>query len=420
MQKLINFTGTIVLIALGGYSVYYLYQNFQNIVSNILSVIGAFALIFILVRLFYGKNSIFNLGKELFIGSDLILATKNFLNELPKPKTEVTANFAGHLIYRFTRLGMIGLLLSIIPIWLLFNQNRLTEGQTKLLEKQTIRLDQQTYLQEAERRSSLMFSFSNIMDAVDTELKADIGEKKVRDLSPQLVGRIIALCSSLKPYRFLDGDTLINKPLSPERGQLLVALIKSKLDSITIVKLLEEMDLSGADLREVNLKGALLIRANLVGANLNGAILHDANMRGANLDLAQLIRASLFDTNLLGAELNGTDLSHSRLMGANLDGAQIFGSNFSQADLIGAKLNNAYFVGTSLKGAYLVDAILDNTLLSETNLTDAILEGADFTNTRFCSKSLQDVLGNIHVDFLADYKVDTIISSSGDTYYSLV
>jgi len=52
-------------------------------------------------------------------------------------------------------------------------------------------------------------------------------------------------------------------------------------------------DLSGANLRWVNLSGADLIgadlsEANLSGANLIGADLSEANLRGANLDFSQL------------------------------------------------------------------------------------------------------------------------------------
>jgi len=115
-------------------------------------------------------------------------------------------------------------------------QNKLVQQQNIKIEHQNKRLDQQTNLQEAERRSSLVFLFSNIMDAIDSELKDSLNKKDT--LSKQLIGRIIALSTRLSPYRYLtEGDTLISHPLSPERGQLLVNLVESDLDSNTYKKI---------------------------------------------------------------------------------------------------------------------------------------------------------------------------------------
>ena len=74
-----------------------------------------------------------------------------------------------------------------------FRSNDLLQTQNQLIKEQT-------KLIEAERRSSLIFLMGNIMDKVDDELK---NNKKSRELSPQLIGRIAALSHSLKPYYFL-------------------------------------------------------------------------------------------------------------------------------------------------------------------------------------------------------------------------
>ncbi|MGH1335117.1 MAG: hypothetical protein ACRBFS_03245 [Aureispira sp.] len=92
---------------------------------------------------------------------------------------------------------------------------------------------------------------SNTLEAINTELKEDYNKDSIRNLSPQLIGQIIALSRSFKPYRFLEGDTLTTKPLSPERGQFLVSLVESPLDSITYEQLIPKANFEYADLTKI-------------------------------------------------------------------------------------------------------------------------------------------------------------------------
>ena len=211
------------------------------------------------------------------------------------------------------------------------------------------------------------------MDAVDKELKEDIGKKGVRDLSPQLIGRITGLSTRLKPYRYLDGDELTTKPLSPERGQLFISLLGSQLDTNTLVKIYNRIDLRDADLIGANLRGANLIGADLSDADLAFADLSDANLRDADLRDADLSRADLGDANLSGADLTLTDLSRADLsdadlryayllgaylIGANLRGANLWNADLSIADLSQAKVDNDFLRETQLKG-YQIDSTFE-------------------------------------------------------------
>jgi len=102
----------------------------------------------------------------------------------------------------------------------------------------------------------------------------------------------------------------------------------------------EQIDLSGADLREANLSGADLIEANLSGADLR-----EANLRGADLIEANLSGADLSGVNLRGANLRGADLSGVNLRGANLRGADLRGADLRGADLSGADMRWADLSG---------------------------------------------------------------------------
>ncbi|QDV18121.1 Secreted effector protein PipB [Gimesia panareensis] len=109
------------------------------------------------------------------------------------------------------------------------------------------------------------------------------------------------------------------------------------------------LDLSGANLRGVDLYDARLQKADLGGANLNRANLSCADLSGANLVGANLSEADLMSACFSGAELCGADLREANLShtdfgwadltDANLNGAIVKKVNFSNAQ--GVDLSNA-------------------------------------------------------------------------------
>jgi uncharacterized protein YjbI with pentapeptide repeats len=105
---------------------------------------------------------------------------------------------------------------------------------------------------------------------------------------------------------------------------------------------LDIVDLSGANLREVNLGrtymfGIFLANADLFLANLTHADLSRVNLEGANLT----------DADLSGADLEGANLKNARLTGANLSNA-----NLAEATIT-TELKAAY----SIEGANLPDRL---------------------------------------------------------------
>ena len=83
---------------------------------------------------------------------------------------------------------------------------------------------------------------------------------------------------------------------------------------------IEGADLSGQNLSEINLDGAVLFGANMEegvfrGASFSDAALTDANLKGADLTGA----------NLLNADIWGVDFKNARLKGANLRGTGFSG-----------------------------------------------------------------------------------------------
>jgi len=77
-------------------------------------------------------------------------------------------------------------------------------------------------------------------------------------------------------------------------------------------------NLSGADLRGVNLAGANLHRASFKGSLLGGTDLSGADLRRADLEGAYLRRCNLQGARLAGANLDGADMREIDIGGADL------------------------------------------------------------------------------------------------------
>ncbi|WP_207206950.1 pentapeptide repeat-containing protein [Nocardioides ganghwensis] len=96
---------------------------------------------------------------------------------------------------------------------------------------------------------------------------------------------------------------------------------------------LDDLDLPGADLRDVYLRGCSMTRANLRGANLAGAVLgrlDDADLTGANLSGARL------------SDTRGANLSDTVLTGVRFDGA-LYGTTLDGADVAGTRVGQWHF-----------------------------------------------------------------------------
>lgn len=259
---------------------------------------------------------------------------------------------------------------------LLIKQYTLIREQTR---NQRINIAQQAELIESVRKSSLVFLLSNILDKVDSELANNPG----RTLSDATIARIAALSYSFRPYTYVIGDSLSAKKLSPERGQLLLALSKMQIDTNSWSRImlqtsyegadLREADLRGADLRGVNLRNADLQNANLQEANLAGADLRSTNLWGASLRAANLVKADLKRAELRWADLNGAKMREADLNGADLSSAQLRNVDFRGAMLKWADASGALFNESDLTGVDMFRTVLRKANFSKANLSEANL-----------------------------------------------
>lgn len=264
------------------------------------------------------------------------------------------------------------------------------------IQRQGKQMEEMAALIRTGNNNNLAPLMRSVLDDVRAELKRNPG----RTLRNTTTDRIAALSLSFKPYKYFEHDSLSDKVCSPERGQLLQALVLMNIDTGTFARIkrntlfagadlrqtdLKGVDLSGINLREANLKdadlsganlkGADLGKANLWGANLNRANLCDADLKRADLSWAKLNAASLIRTNLNGAILINTQLMKADLNGANVQWAQSDGALFNEASL--TRVN---FTGTQLTKVNLSQANLSGTDLRKTNLSQAVLVGVRLSN----------------------------------------
>lgn len=296
---------------------------------------------------------------RLLAGHRLKSSVRQLLDELPTGKVsrDTVSDVTVNLIYRLTRIGIFAiiaamgpLLIMIVQTYILNRQNDKLEIQNQLLGRQNERLDQQINLEEGNRRSSLIFFMSNIMDRIDVEMKGN----PRRTLSDPLIGRIVSLSQALRPYRYLENDELTPRQLSPERGQLLFSLVNSNLDKETYDKIYARANFNYADLQEANFTDAYL-----AGAKLANSYFYKANFNRANLENADLSSAYLEEATFKTTRMNGVNLTRANLRRSRMENISLVGGNLERADMREIYLDGD-FRNSNLEGIIVQEATLTN------------------------------------------------------------
>ncbi|WP_378185604.1 pentapeptide repeat-containing protein [Aquimarina sp. W85] len=284
-----------------------------------------------------------------FLGIRLKKSIENAIFEYKNAKTlsvDTVANVISNIIYRFTRIGIFALFMTIIPSLILVFQTALLYNQNKYINNQTS-------LIEADRRSSLVFLMGDVLGDLNEELKYK--GSSARNISKTLEARIVSLCMAMKPYRYIDDGVLIKQPISPERGQLLFSLLKSDLSAESSQDILNSADFHYTDLKQVNLG-------------------RDARLKYARLDFSDFSAAQMPAANLERAELNNANLKEINLSDAILKNTKMRNTNLEKAELLSADLTHANLTNSNLKGGDLSEAKLWGTVLTNANMEDVILD----------------------------------------------
>ncbi len=299
-------------------------------------------------------------------------------------------------------------------------------------------IDYQTSLIDSFRNSNVSTLMNNLFDIIDDELK----NNSTRVLSVETINRIEVLSYSLKPYKFINGDSLSSNALSPERGILLLYLATMNIDSTSFHNIKVNSSFSHADLTGANLKSADLSYVDLSQANLKDAQLEEVDFSysdlkktifwGANLKKAKLQSADMKRADFSWSDCNKANFNNADLNGANFSNATLKKADLSNTDLQWADLNNALFNGANMERAdffgsnllrvNMSDAILVDANLRRINLTEANFSGADLHKATVEEEDWMNAINNWLVvgrkEIQNNYNI--IDDTTGRTKYQLI
>ena len=185
------------------------------------------------------------------------------------------------------------------------------------------------------------------------------------------------------------------------------------------------VNLTGADMRNSDLMGAMLRRADLSDCRLNPIHLYRGDAReakfiGSLLNGANLRGADCRDADFSNADMDRIILSDANLAGANLKGANLSRANLDRADLTGADLTGATLNGTALTRTNLTNAIFRDSDFYEAVFNSTLMNGADFSGSimgytvfQNCNMSEAVGLDAVRHDAPSTLGVDSLFRSGG-------
>jgi hypothetical protein len=316
---------------------------------------------------------------------------------------------------------------------LLFQQNQLLRNQIDLMQEQNQRIAEQNRmieaqieLGEAQRSTSIVPEILEIGALVGSEVQAlgaaGNADPSINDLSAPLRARIAAASNAARPYRYLrtpltdldDGllmksgllrradlpasqlardeiaalggtapvfegeqrGVMSDRPVSPERGQLLTLLAAMDIHDIGALPFadfsfaeIRTSSMSALQLQSSMLRFADFDRQMIIASSFDGANLEHARFRNARLSHNSFASTLVPELNYTKpAELAGTDFSGAILTQISFEGSRGFGQNFDRA-----VLHNVQFTNTDLSAG-----TFRNSIFGVVDFTGATLKSVDF------------------------------------------
>jgi uncharacterized protein YjbI with pentapeptide repeats/beta-lactamase regulating signal transducer with metallopeptidase domain len=154
-------------------------------------------------------------------------------------------------------------------------------------------------------------------------------------------------------------------------------------------------EFAGTDLSGANLDGANLTGARFTGTDISNATFHNARMDGVQFTAISLRNSGIDPAGLRAILLRGCtgcDLSHMNLRGIDFRGIELTGVDLSHSDLTGANLSGVRLKGVDLDSASLDRANLRHAVLEGCSLAHASLDGAQLEGISLVGTSLS--IGN--------------------------
>lgn len=198
----------------------------------------------------------------------------------------------------------------------------------------------------------------SIYDAINLELKNDYNKDNMRNLSTELIGRIVALSEEMTPYLYVKNNKIIKSKLSPERASLFLNIVNSKLDAITFSLVIGQSDFSYSDLSGVDLSGLDLLQ-NFYG--VNGYYKKELRLLISSIERGNFRYSDFKNSNLSSAILFGdfsySDFSNVVLKDTNFEWSNLYRSNFEGSKITDTSfrystMNHSNFENVTMRGTF--------------------------------------------------------------------
>jgi uncharacterized protein YjbI with pentapeptide repeats len=173
------------------------------------------------------------------------------------------------------------------------------------------------------------------------------------------------------------------------------------------------MDLSGADLKQINLGTADLRkctfdRADMRGSSFKAAMFNESSFKQADLRNARMMYADFRNADLSECDLRGADLTGANLTDATFVGARLQGANLEYAQVVKSDLRDA-----DLSECRVYGAGVWNVQLSEKTRQDDLVVQQPYGNLPEITVDGSDVAQFVHL-FLDPEKIFDIMSTTTD------
>lgn len=336
---------------------------------------------------------------------------------------------------------------------LLFQQNQLLAVQIERVSEQTELLRNQIELGEAQRSTSIVPEILGIGEALGAEtarlVKANggIDIHADYDLSSGLRARIVAASNAARPYRYLraalayatdaevqaialarrpdlvaaqeqlarwraaeealtgpqvrDGE-LTDRPVSPERGQLLSLLFNARIMETEYLTF-AGADFSFAEVRLPMFSAMSMQHALLRYADFSTVPMREVDFGGAYLDGARFRHAVIGNSFFSGIPseqvkppmqaVDDFSVWRTMLSGADFSGATIFDTDFVNINGLAISFDGAALADVDFTGAQIAAATFRRAILGTIDFTGANLSSVDFDGALvFTETALDDFL----------------------------
>ena len=272
--------------------------------------------------------------------------------------------------------------------------------QAKLIHQQAEnnnkRILELTEITESIRKSNQVNLMSNVLNQVE----AEINLKPNGPLSDAIIARISALSFSLKPYKIFEGDSLSDRELSPERGQLLIALALMGIDSVSFAKIKQTATFAKADLRGVKLYSVDLNHINLEAADLSFSELTRVNLKHANLKKVWL-KSSVVDS----CVFNMSIITNSNMYKSIFRNCNFAKVTLPESNLTYTTFNECSFALSNLKFSDFSNSQFERLNFTNTNLEHANLSFCNLKNSDFRHSCLKFI--NLYKINISNIKLDS-------------